>query len=111
MPENLVLEVLREIRDQMVGMRGDITATNQCLDRTNERLDRTNERLDRVVQEQIRHATAIVDLEKGQREILAAIVKMNADISGRLDNILTGPMGTMLRNHEDRISALERRTG
>jgi chromosome segregation ATPase len=48
MARDLTVEVLREIRDEMRGMRGDLGKTNERLDQTNERLDQTNERLDQV---------------------------------------------------------------
>ena len=50
MATDLVVEVLREIRDDVRGMRSDfnsrLDATNARLDLTNERLDQANERID-----------------------------------------------------------------
>ena len=139
---DLTVAILREIRDE-------IRATNARLDVTNARLDETNTRLDRMFQEQIRHATAIVALEAGQRDLIGgqrelvaavgrvvdAVVAVDRRVSaleqgqgrivdelrainGRLDRVLTGPMGTAVREHDARLDAvearvdvLERRTG
>ena len=105
MPEDLSTQILVQIRDELRGMR-------EAQDRTNERLDRTNERLDRVIQEQIRHATAIVALEQGQHELVAgqtAIVSELKRLNDRIDNVLTGALGETVRAHEDRISSVENR--
>jgi hypothetical protein len=75
----LTLRVLERIHEELSGIRAEQV-------KTNERLDETNMRLDRVVQEQIRHATAIVDLEAGQREVVRAVDRLVA----RFDNFLTG---------------------
>lgn len=97
----LTLKVLEKIHEELSGMRAEQVKTNERLDQTNERLDQTNERLDRVVQEQIRHATAIVDLEAGQREMVRAVDRLVA----RFDNFLTG---THRDDHEALRSRLER---
>ena len=105
MAEDLTIQILIQIRD-------GIERTNERLDRTNERLDRTNERLDRVVHEQIRHATAIVEFEQGQRAMVGALLEMRDDVRGlnsRIDNVLTGPVGSMVKAHEARISDLTER--
>ena len=75
MADDLTTQILIEIRDG--------------IHQTNARLDRTNERLDRVVQEQIRHATAIVSLEKGQQELangqrdmVKALARINDELHG-----------------------------
>ncbi len=114
MSEELTTQILIEIRD-------GIRQTNERIGSTNERLDKTNERLDRVVQEQIRHATAIVGLERAQRDMIGALVTMNDNLCGlndRLDHVLIGPLGTTVRKHTDdiddlrrRLEVLEKRTG
>ncbi len=51
-PESLTVEILRQIRDEIVATRTDLGAridqTNVRLDQTNIRLDQTNTRLDAV---------------------------------------------------------------
>ena len=109
MAEEPTTSILIEIRD-------GIRLTNERLDATrtelSERLDQTNQRLDQVVREQIGHATAIVDLEKGQREMVDAVVQVKDELRGlnqRLDNVLIGPLGTMTRENREQIDELRRR--
>jgi hypothetical protein len=97
---DLNTQVLIDIRNELREMRGDIRGTN-------ERLDRTNERLDRSVQEQIRLATTLVAVEVGQREMKEEIRGLNA----RIDNVLIGPMGTTVKEHESRIRRVEEHLG
>ena len=42
-----------------------------------------------VDQEQSRHATAIVQLERGQRAVVDELKRLNE----RIDNVFTGPLG------------------
>lgn len=110
----LTLAILREIRDEIRKTNTRLDATNGRLDGTNERLDATNERLDRVVHEQIRHSTAIVELEAGQREIVTVLKGMAHAIEGlnmRLDNVLLGPLGDKVRNLDSRMQRVEGRLG
>jgi predicted nucleic acid-binding Zn-ribbon protein len=104
-PTDITIDLLRSIRDEI-----------QSLGR---RQDETNNRLDRVVQEQIRQATAIielqhavVDLHKGQTELTrgqGVIVEELRKLNDRIDHVLTGPLGGLVRDHEQRISSVERR--
>jgi len=73
---DLTNEILIDIRNELRETRGEIRGTNT--------------RLDRVVQEQIRHATAIVSLEN---RLGNAIDGVNA----RLDNVFIGGMGQTSR--------------
>jgi len=101
----ITVEILKSIRDEMRGMR-------EAQEQTNVRLDRTNERLDRVVQEQIRHATAIVGLEVGQRAIVDGMKAMATELhglNGRVDNVLTGPLGATTKATAERVDRLEAR--
>ncbi len=116
MAEDLTIQILIQIRDGIERTNERLERTNERLDRTrlelSERLERTNERLDRVVHEQIRHATAIVEFEQGQRAMLGALLEMRDDVRGlnsRIDNVLTGPVGSMVKAHEARISDLTER--
>ena len=112
MGDDIPTQILIEIRDSIRGTNSRLDSVNQRLDQTNERVERTNERLDRVIHEQIRHATAIVELEKGQREIVQVLVRMNDELRShnvRLDNILTGPLGSTTRENKERIDDLQHR--
>lgn len=119
--KDLTIEILRQIRDEVRLTRVELS---ERIDRTNERLDRTNERLDQVGQDQIRHATAIVELEKGQRELQrgqVAIVEVLERLSAgqermidqlqrmnaRIDGVFLGPLGSAVRDHDERITKLE----
>jgi len=64
------------------------------------------------VHEQIRHATAIVGLEgrmgelaEGQRAIIGELQTLNR----RVDDVLTGPVGSTVRETAVRVDALEAR--
>ncbi len=107
MGDDLTIEILKQIRDEIrttrIELSARVDATNGRLDTTNQRLDTTNQRLDRVVQEQIREATAIVELEHGQRELVEEVKQLNA----RIDSVLTGALGQSVRGHESRISTTE----
>ncbi len=79
--DELTIEILKQIRDEG---------------------KRTNERLDRVVQEQIRHATAIASLEKTLGEEIRRV-------GDRIDNVLTGQLGQVVRATAARVDGLEAR--
>ena len=101
---DLTTEILIEIRDEIRG--------------TNARLDRTNERLDCVVEEQIRHSTAIVALEVGQRRMeerlndtINGVTRAVEGLNARIDNVLIGGVGQTVREHESRIQRVEQHLG
>jgi predicted KAP-like P-loop ATPase len=115
-PTDATIEILKSIRDEMRGMRADL----------NERIDQTNVRLDRVVQEQIRQATAIIELVHGQErherilerheQLLErheqALVKLIDEVHGLgtlIDNMLTSPLGEQVREHGQRLASLDQR--
>jgi chromosome segregation ATPase len=125
---SLIPALLREIRDE-------IRATNTRLDGLTERVDGLSERVDANTRELIRHATAIVELEKGQREILAELrlhsrileghsqtlkehtaalsllIRKSDEQSARIDNVLLGVPGETMRDMQRRIRALEQKVG
>jgi hypothetical protein len=108
---DLTNEILIEIRDEIRATRTDLGAR---IDQTNSRIDRTNDRLDRVVQEQIRQATAIVAIEAGQREMNETLVGVSREIrslNSRIDNVLTGSVGSTVKEHESRIRRVEEHLG
>jgi methyl-accepting chemotaxis protein len=98
-----------------------IDQTNERLDQTNERLDRTNARLDRVVQDQIHMANAFLRMEgaierldQNQRkttEVVEGLLREVQSLNGRLDHVLVGPMGQQVRDHEERLSRVEKHLG
>ena len=111
MAEDLTLEVLKQIRDELREVRDETRANGVKLDQVRTEL---GSRLDRVVHEQIRHATAIVELEAGQRVIVAELksngaelVKMNA----RFDNVITGSIAATVRDTVARVDKLEEQMG
>ena len=107
--KNLMLEVLKQIRDE-------VRKTNQRLDQTNERLDQTNvelrgtkdevhglgERADSLERRQLetetRLATEIVAVAQAVREVKDLLAQ-------RLD------LNDKVQDHEKRIVVLEHRTG
>ncbi|MEI7892035.1 MAG: hypothetical protein WCI05_03025 [Myxococcales bacterium] len=136
---SLLPSLLREIRDEIRGVRTELRETRDALseriDATNGRIDGTNARLDRVVQEQIRHATAIVELEKSQCEILlrleqhseilnqhtailnqhtaalSLLIRRVEEQGSRIDNVLLGIPGQTLRELQNRMTVVETRLG
>ncbi len=85
--DELTIEILKQIRDEAKRTNERLDTTNERLDTTNERLKTTNERLDRVVREQIRHATAIVSLEKSlgdesTRDLQKALTVVTRELRG-----------------------------
>ena len=108
---DITTEILIDIRNELRETRGEIRGTNA-------RLDRTNERLDRVVTEQIRHSTAIVTLEAGQRhmeerltETIGGVTRAVEGLNARIDNVLVGGVGQKVREHESRLQRVEDHLG
>jgi hypothetical protein len=92
---------MSDVTDQiLIDIRNELRDTRGELREMRVEIRGTNTRLDRVVQEQIRHATAIVGLEN---RLGNAIEGMNA----RLDNVFIGGMGQTVREHESRIQRVE----
>ncbi|MEZ4389730.1 MAG: hypothetical protein R3A48_01440 [Polyangiales bacterium] len=138
MEENsITVAILREIRDELRTTRTELNQrldqtnerldqTNERLDQTNERLDQTNGRLDSVVHEQIRQGTSLIEMKRLQEKLvdvavaadgrqlamerrLGQVVNELQKLNSRLDNVLTGPLGTYVRAHDRRIDDLEQR--
>ena len=59
----ITIEILKDIRDEIRGVRGEQIQTNQHLDKTNERLDHMTDRLDIV-------ETTLLDLAEQQRFVV-----------------------------------------
>ncbi len=97
-PENLTVQILREIRDEVKKTNERLDQSNeridglgQRIDETNKRVDETNERLvdlrkelsQRIVESEIRTATAITDLAGAVHSLRDAFVE-NLNLSGRV---------------------------
>ena len=113
---DLTVAILREIRDEIRTTNERMDALrvglSERIDGLSERQDRTNDRLDLVVQEQIRLSTGFVEMQEIQREtaeILGHLVREMHQHNERLDNVLVGPMGKQVRDHERRLGSLEER--
>ncbi len=125
---DLTVEILKGIRDEMREMRMAQTttnahltalkvgqdATNERLDETNRRLDQTNrrlggtnDRLDHLAEGQVRLATSMADTN----ERLGDLVRSVDQLSGRIDNVLIGPVGTAVRDLQVRLARVEEHTG
>ncbi len=110
--DSITVEILKSIRDELRETKVEIRGLR-------EGQDRTNERLDRVIHEQIRHATAIVELEGRMVEVAQRVQLlgegMNAmarelhGLNDRIDNVLTGPVGSTVRATSERVDLLEAR--
>ena len=66
--DDLTLEVLKQIRDEIIGTRRDLGAR---IDQTNERLDSTNHRLSAV-------ETTLLDLAEQQRFVVRHLGTLSA---------------------------------
>jgi chromosome segregation ATPase len=95
-PENLTLEVLKQIRDEGKRTGERIDQTNSRLDQTNSRINETNVRLEslrddlgrRIVESELRTATAITDLSGSagtRRAELITVIKEDRDLRGRME--------------------------
>lgn len=91
-PENLTLEVLKQIRDEGKKTNERIEETNERIEVTNGRLNETNARLEqlrdelsrRIVESEMRTATAITALAGNVGE-LVTFLKQDRDLRPRLE--------------------------
>jgi len=97
--QDLTLQVLRQIRDEIVVTREDLRAeigkTTERIDQTNQRLDLTNERLGHV-------ESGLRDLAAQQyfvSKFARSLASRDRDLEADVDELRT------------RVDALERRTG
>jgi tRNA threonylcarbamoyladenosine modification (KEOPS) complex Cgi121 subunit len=129
---SLIPAILNGIRDDIRGVRDEVRATNTRIDAVHVELRTTRteltERIDANTRELIRHATAIVDLEKGQREILtvlkehsrvlqehtsalALLIRKSDEQGARIDNVLLGVPGQTMRDVQRRVALIEQKLG
>lgn len=91
-PEDLTLEVLKQIRDdgKRNGERIDETnarlnETNACINVTNARLESLRDDLGRrIVESELRTATAITELSGSVRDLIT-VIKEDRDLRGRME--------------------------
>ena len=84
-PENLTLEVLKQIRDEGKKTNERIEETNGRLNETNVRLEQLREELSRrIVESEMRTATAIAALAGNVGE-LVTFLKQDRDLRPRLE--------------------------
>ena len=84
-PENLTLQVLKEIRDGGKKTNERISETNGRLNETNVRLEQLRDELSRrIVESEMRTATAITALAGNVGE-LVAFLKQDRDLRPRLE--------------------------
>ena len=84
-PENLTLEVLKEIRDDGKRNGARIDETNARLNETNARLESLRDDLGRrIVESELRTATAITELSGSVRDLIS-VIKEDRDLRGRMD--------------------------
>lgn len=88
MASEITVEILKDIRDEIRGVRGEQVKTNQRLDQTNQRLDLVADRIDVV-------ETTLLDLAEQQR----FVVRYTRTLSERDARL------------EPRVSSLEERVG
>lgn len=124
-----LLEVLKEIRDEVKEVRNEVKATNSRLDGTNVRLDGTNARLEsletRVGGVETRLRFVEKGLENGLNEVTEAVESF-AEAQQKREAIVIAEVVSIhtllrenagerkreravIRDHEKRISALEKR--
>ncbi len=84
-PENLTLEVLKEIRDDGKRNGARIDETNARLNETNARLESLRDDLGRrIVESELRTATAITELSGSVRDLIS-FIKEDRDLRGRME--------------------------
>lgn len=101
---NLTVEILKQIRDEVVGVREEMretrTALSERIDRTNEKIEHTNDKLDtlarRHAETEIRLATELVEVARAVNGV-RDLVREGLAARDRVDD------------HERLLAALERR--
>lgn len=127
-PDNLTVEILRDIRDEARTTNARIDSlrveTTGLIAETNQRLDdlraESNERLERLNEGQIRLATGLADLRGEVGNLRGEVGNLRGEVGDlrgevvrqgdRLENaILTG--GQLIRGLTQRVERLEAHTG
>lgn len=85
MASDITVEILKDIRDEIRGVRGEQVQTNQRLDQTNQRLGLMTERIDMV-------ETTLLDLAQQQRFVVRytkAISERDTQLETRVSTLET----------------------
>jgi chromosome segregation ATPase len=113
-PTDITIVVLREIRDELRGLKEGQTEVRDEIRQTNERLDRHEQVLIQLVHGQERHEKLLERHEKildRHEKSLSLLVTEVRELGSRIDNIVTGPMGEKVRELDRRVTTLESRAG
>lgn len=99
MAKDLTVEVLKQIRDEVVGLRGELRETRTAL---SDRIDQTNEKVDALTrlhtETEIRLATELIAVSQ-------AVTSVREVLREKLDD------RPRIEDHERRLAALERKAG
>ncbi len=109
-PTDHTLAVLKQIRDAVTQTNQRLDQTNQRLDQTREelsqRLDQTNQRLDQTREElSRRHTESEIRLATELTAVVGAVHSLRDAVLADRD------LRRTVDDHEQRLSAIERRTG
>ena len=117
---NLVIAILREIRDNTARTNERVDHLTERVDHLTERVDAQGAHINTLAAVQIRQAQQlgeIADILRGHterfdrhEEILRALVHETQRIHARIDHIYEGPVVYSLRDHEARLRRLEERS-
>lgn len=77
--------ILRQIRDELVGVRGAVEKTNQRLDATNQRLDVTNEHLDALAAQAGLTNERLSVVETVLRDVASQVVFLGRYVKNKQD--------------------------
>jgi chromosome segregation ATPase len=80
--------ILRQIRDELVGVRGAVENTNQRLDVTNQRLDVTNQRLDALAEQATTTNERLSVVETVLRDVAAQVVFIGRYVKNKQDSAI-----------------------
>lgn len=108
------IRVLQEIRDGIHTLTSVVRDNSVRIDGVSERVDGLTTHVEGLT-DAVRENSARIDLVVGgvtrlRTEVIA--VRAGVDrIDARLDNVFTGPMGTLVRDHEQRLQRIETKVG
>jgi chromosome segregation ATPase len=95
--------ILRQIRDELVGVRTAVQHTNERLEQTNERLDQTNERLEHLTDEVKGTNQRLTVVETVLRDVAAQVVFVGRYVKNKQD--------AAIADLRKRIVRLEKKVG
>jgi chromosome segregation ATPase len=80
--------ILRQIRDELVGVRAAVETTNQRLDDTNERLDGTNQRLEALGEQSSVTNERLSVVETVLRDVATQVVFIGRYVKNKQDSAI-----------------------